>query len=177
MGKLTVEQLQADLSLCKRESEIEDTWKFMYANEFSIKTIKKGFTDGMMHVGGRIIIQETKMLRKKNVTRCPFLSAMVQAMWYAFDDEDYVDAIINNSDKYFTHFVFKQYPEASEVMYKVYKEVRSLASPSKAWSIPKVREIMKNLDSMYGFFNKVKLVDDRFNLETEMNDIMAKLAV
>lgn len=170
----TFEEFEKDLGLCSRESEVEDTYKFIFAKETGVKVIKKGFTDGIIYAKDRILIQETKMLRDKNVTRCPFLAARVQALWYAFDDKElYVDGVINDSEKYFSHFMFKDYPDFSEDIYNLYKEVRSLASPSKAWSIPKVRERMKAWDSKYGFFNNVKIINNKLDVVSEIKNVLA----
>lgn len=170
----TFEEFERDLELCNRESEVEDTYKFIFAKEAGVKVVKKGFTDGVIYAKSKILIQETKMLRDKNITRCPFLAARVQALWYAFDDKElYIDGIVNNSEKYFSHFMFENYPDFSEDMYNLYKEVRSLASPSKAQSIPKVRERMKMWDSRYGFFNSIKIIDNRFDVVSEIKSVLA----
>lgn len=174
------------ISQCVRESEIEDLNKYMYTMMWGVPTLKRGYTDGIVMFRNKLdldeILQECKLLKDKNVTRCPFLAAFIQSIWYVFDyDLKDLSGIILNSDKYFTFIDLSLYPDMMQELKEYWQKYRKTkankdgVSPSSAWTIPNIRDIVKKWDSTYSFFSNIRLINRNFNIEDELTNIVTMI--
>ena len=173
-------ELQADLSKCARESEVEDTLKnyFMMSSMMNIRTVKVGIPDTRITTDGAMewayvtskntqifnVLNESKF--RKRGYGADLYSQVCQALHYNYLLPDYnFKAFIVSSESYIGYFFAD---EIESLILEMNKRFASCGlTPSKSY--PKVKHLSSEIKSYLE--SKIIWIDPKFELHKMIKDI------